>query len=322
MRRRNLVGALLVAFLAACDMGQFTVNTTAKVLQRAQPSLKQESDYELAARAIPGTLKTVEGFWVVSPDNEKLIAILTEGYCQYGTAFVEDEWEVAKIAKDLDRVAELDARSTRMFMRCLNFALRSLGGRWQTELFGTPEQVAALLKGAGGDQRNALMWAAYALGSIINHNLQNIEIIAHKETVMLMFQRIIELDKTQVTRDKANKIVFPPAKAGPSDRTFAALPHIALGMLFSVGGKDIGGDPDKAEAHFQTAIHLTDGKYLLPKTMYGFRVGKMTQNKDLYRKTLIEVLTTPPSIWPEQRLANEVAHRRARRYLKHEKELF
>jgi hypothetical protein len=36
----------------------------------------------------------------------------------------------------------------------------------------------------------------------------------------------------------------------------------------------------------------------------------------------VKVLETPPSIWPEQRLANEIAHRRARRYLKQEKELF
>ena len=34
------------------------------------------------------------------------------------------------------------------------------------------------------------------------------------------------------------------------------------------------------------------------------------------------VLQTDPAIWPEQRLANEIAHRRARRYLAMEKELF
>ena len=34
------------------------------------------------------------------------------------------------------------------------------------------------------------------------------------------------------------------------------------------------------------------------------------------------VLETPPDVWPEQRLATEVAYRRARRYLSHEKDLF
>jgi hypothetical protein len=49
-------GAIAIAAaLTACDMGRLTVNTTAKVLKRAQPSLKMESDYELAARAVPAT---------------------------------------------------------------------------------------------------------------------------------------------------------------------------------------------------------------------------------------------------------------------------
>jgi hypothetical protein len=34
------------------------------------------------------------------------------------------------------------------------------------------------------------------------------------------------------------------------------------------------------------------------------------------------VIETPPSVWPEQRLANEVAHRKARRYLSKEKDIF
>jgi hypothetical protein len=48
----------------------------------------------------------------------------------------------------------------------------------------------------------------------------------------------------------------------------------------------------------------------------------MTQNRKLFHDQLVKVLQTAPSVWPEQRLANEVAHRRARRYLTIEKELF
>jgi hypothetical protein len=158
--RVGLAAAALVA-LAACDMGQFTVNTTAKVLIRAQPSLKMESDYELAARAIPGTLKTVEGFWVVHPENPILLGILTEGYCQYGIGFVEDEWERALIAKDFDLAQELDNRSSRMFLRCMNYALKQLGKKWQDGLFGDTESVAKLIASASGGKRTPLMWAGH-----------------------------------------------------------------------------------------------------------------------------------------------------------------
>src|SRR5439155_15492751 len=74
MRRAlALVFAVFVPGLLACDIGQLTVGTTAKILVRAQPSLQQESDYQLAHDAIPGALKTIEGFWIVDPDNEDLL---------------------------------------------------------------------------------------------------------------------------------------------------------------------------------------------------------------------------------------------------------
>jgi hypothetical protein len=322
MRSVRLVGlAAVIALAGACGgvIQNAAIGTTSEVLKRAQPALKMESDYELAAKAVPATLKTVEGFWNAEP-NGTLLALLTEGYCQYGTAFVEDEWELAVFAKDLERTAELNARSTKVFVRCLNYALIGLGKQWQEKLFADTDTATALIATAGPGQRNGLMWAAYALGSIINHNLNDVEIIAYLPTVKLMFERLLLIDsKTK-----------PPMAKGKLDCTglnadkcvYLALPHIAMGMLMSATGKDLGGDVEGATAHFKKAIALTGGKMLLPKTLLGYRVAKMKQDKAMFRQTLLEVLATPPNIWPENRLANEVAHRRARRYLKLEKEIF
>lgn len=310
LRRSFLLALAAVALTAgaACDMGRITVGTTAKVLRRAQPALKMESDYDLASRAIPGALKTVEGFWVVDPDNENLIAILTEGYCQYGLAFVQDEWEQAVIAKDLEAIAEQNARATKIFTRCLNYALRTLGEKWQKDIFGTPEQVEALVTSTGGSKRDALMWASVALGSIINHNLNNIDIIAQLSTVKRMLARVIELD----------------AKKQPKDLAYAALPFVALGQVESASTQT--GDPKKAVEYFQKAIDVTtvNGQelYLLPRTIMAYRVGRLTADRALYHDNLAKVLATSPAVWPAQRLANEVAHRRARRYLKLERTTF
>src|SRR5579883_875052 len=155
----------------ACDLQKFTVNQTASVLASAQASLQQESDYMTAYRAVPGALKTVEGFWVVNPDNAELTNILTEGYCEYGTAFVEDDWEVARFAKKLDDIADADARATKAFTRCLNYALLQLGERWRKELYGQSDVITKLVAETGVEKRTPMMWAALALGSIVNHNL-------------------------------------------------------------------------------------------------------------------------------------------------------
>ncbi len=306
MHARLAFAAVLVVSLSACDIGRITVGTTAHILVRAQPALNQESDYQLAHDAIPGTLKTIEGFWVVDPDNAELLGLLTEGYCQYGTGFVEDDWEVAKFAKKLDEIESNNARATNIFTRCLNYALRQLGERWQTDLFGAPDGVARLAHDADAGKRDALMWAALALGSIINHNLNRVELLAYQPTVKLMLDRVLEIDRSH-----------PPSRPD-----YAALPHIAFAMLYSATGAQTGGKPAEAKAEFETALQLTGNRFLLARTLMGYRLGLVNNDQKFFHDQLKQVLETPPSVWPEQRLANEVAHRRARRYLSHEKELF
>ena len=293
--------------LASCDIGKLTVNTTSKVLLRAQPSMQQEADYEMARQAIPGALKTVEGFWIVSPDNERLIKLLTEGYCQYGTAFVEDDWEVAKFAKDLDAIEYHNVRSTHIFTRCLNFALKTLGSRWQKELFAETDTVNKLIAETGHGKRFALLFAGLSLGSLVNHNLTRVEMIAYVSTVEAILNRVVELDTKY---------------GAPANKAHAAMPYIALGMLHSARAKSMGGDSAKAKLMFEKALAITDNKMLLARTLMAYRIGLQTNDRKFFHDQLKMVIETAPSVWPEQRLANEVAHRKARRYLSKEKDIF
>ena len=314
---RKLASVLIAAFLlptAACGgfIQNTAVDTTAEVLVRAQPALNQESDFELAKNAIPGALKTIEGFYVARPtDDSPLIPVLAEGYCQYGTAFVEDDWEIAKFAKKLDEIAYHNERSTHIFTRCLNYALRELPSRWSTELFDTPDKVAKLIKDTGLAHRTAMMFAALALGSLINHNLTRVEMLAYLPTVRQIIDRVIEIDKAH-----------PPKDCDSTCLTHLALPHIALGMIMTAASPQFGGDPKGGAAEFQKALAITGNKMLLARALMAYRVGVATNDQKFFHDELKKVLETAPSIWPEQRLANEVAHRRARRYLSHEKDLF
>lgn len=308
MRVAYALATIVTLATSGCDIGKITVNTTSKVLERGQPSLQMEGDYEMARQAIPGALKTVESFWIVDPDNARLTKILTEGYCQYGTGFVEDDWEAAKFKKDLDQIDYNNTRATHIFTRCLNYALKTLGSRWQKEIFADDQNVVTkLIKDTGKGKRFPLLFAATALGSVINHNLTRIEMIAYLPTVEAMLNRVVEID----TKDGA-----------PSNKSHAALPYVALGMIYTARGKSLGGDPDKGKAMFEQALKITDNKFLLARTLMAYRVGLANNDRKFFHEQLKIVLETSPSVWPEQRLANEVAHRRARRYLSHEKDLF
>ena len=299
-----LVATLLPA--AACDMGKFTVDTTTKVLVRAQPAIRQESDYEMAALAIPASLKTVEGFHVVNPSNRALTRILAEGYCQYANGFVEDAGEAAELDKRFEE-AEADAqRATKMYLRCMGYGLELLGGDWSKSIAGDVESFRKKVEGAGADQRDGMLWTAIGLGGAINNNKDDIALVSHLPKARALLERVVALDDAQNDRDPATR----------------ALPHVGLGQMSVAMSKAMGGDPDGGAKHFHRAMELTGNKFLLVQVLFARRYAVAVQDRALFHKTLVEVLETDPAVWPDQRLANEIAHRKARRYLKKEKEWF
>lgn len=323
----RLASSVLATIVIASSMGciskisrNIALKSTAGVLYSASPSMQMESDYELARLAIPASLKTVETFYIAGPKEEptaKLVRVLTEGYCQYGTAFVEDDWEAAKFKKDLEQVEIHNTRSNHVFTRCFNYAMMTLGPAWKKSIFGTPEEITKLLKETPRSKRFALLFAATSLGSLINHNLTRIEMIAHLPTVQQMLERVIEMDQKGLPVDPEGTYY-----AGKVNLSHAALPHIALGMILSARAASMGGDAAKARASFEKALAITENKFLLARTLMAYRIGLMTNDRKFFHEQLKIVLETAPSVWPEQRLANEVAHRKARRYLSQEKEIF
>jgi hypothetical protein len=298
-------GGLLLA-LAGCDTAKFAVSTTSKVMVRAQPALQEESDYEMAARAIPATLKTVEGFHLVDPENQRLTRLLAEGYCQYGIGFIEDEWEQATFAKKFEDADACAQRATKAYLRCVGYALELLGENWGAAVLGRLKEVEALASQAGPEQRDGMLFLALGIAGAINMNRDDIELVAHLSKAGALLDRVVAIDD----------------QSPPADAALRALPHVALGLLNTSMATALGGKPELGKQHFERAIALTDGKFLLAKVLFARAYGVSMQDKVFFREKLIEVLQTDPAIWPEQRLANEIAHRRARRYLRHEKEWF
>jgi hypothetical protein len=287
-------------------MAKFAAGTTAKVLTRGQAALRMESDFELARSAIPASLKTVEGLHVVDPENERLIAILAEGYCQYAAGFVEDEWEEAQFQDQFDRADELAVRATRMYSRCMGYSLLLLGDPWKKALTGDLERFTRMVKNAGPGDRHGLLFLAISLGGSVNMNKDDVRFLAHMGKVKILLERVLELDK----------------KAPPESVVARALPHIALGRVASAIPRALGGKPDDGKVHFARADEVTSGKMLLVPVYMASSYAVATQNRKLFTDSLVKVLQTDPAIWPEERLSNEIAHRRARRYLKREKDWF
>ena len=95
-----------------------------------------------------------------------------------------------------------------------------------------------------------------------------------------------------------------------------------LARLLEADGTEIPGIAQSLDAGSLRAIALTAGKFLMPKVLKAQTYAVMTNDRTLFHDSLVEVVQTSMTIWPEQRLANELARVRANRYLAHESDLF
>lgn len=299
--------ALCLMMAGGCvDTHAIAKDSTTEMLRRGAPAMAMESDFDLAARAIPAQLKTIEGFVLADPGNRTLTALAAEGFCQYASGFIEDEWEQALVAGDLDAQLYQASRATKSYIRCMNYAMRLLPDELAAAIPAEQRMFARRLAETGIRHRDPLMWTAIGLAGAIDYGRRDLALVAQLPKAHAMLERVIELD----------------AAHGQDDALEAALPHLVLGASLTTRSRESGGDPAAGREHFERARALTSGRLLLIGVYYARGYARITNDRRLFRSLLEGVLRSDPAIWPAQRLANEIAHRRARRYLKMEAQWF
>jgi TRAP transporter T-component len=283
--------------LAGCNLNAFTVNSTAPVLKAGSVALDRESDPQHARAAAAPSLLTVETFLVSSPDNKYLLEILAQGYAQYPFAFLEDDLEVLGEDGDEAQRQELITRATgfydRAFLHALHLASLHDEGITKAVSGDTSGLEKELVKFTVAEDAPGLYWMAMGLASAINLNKDNMDRVADLPKAIALLERVHTIAPAYFNHGAA----------------------MALGVVYASQGKAMGGDPDKARKMFDEVISATGGRYLMAKTLFARKYATVMQDRALFEKTLKEVLDTPASVWPDQRLANELARRRAARYL-------
>jgi hypothetical protein len=296
-------GALLVGNSGCTDfLNKFTTNSTAPVLKIAAGSMDAESDVTLAREAAPGNLKTVDGFLLASPENPDLLELVSRSYVQYAFAFLEDDLEELPPGDSPARTALVD-RCTMLYDRAHALAVRLVAldrKDFPSQWSGTNDARDQALARARRDAAPGLFLAGLALGSSINLHRDNMDRVAELPRAIAALERSHALDPTYFNHGAA----------------------MALATVYSSQGAAVGGDPKKAKAYFDEVFQGTGGKYLMAKVLYARFYATQIQDRALFESTLKEVLATPATVWPEQRLANELAHRRAARYLRQVEDLF
>lgn len=294
----------LVAGLSATGCAGVALSLAAPSLKKAADSLNQESDFDFAAQAAPALVKTAEGFLAIDPDNHALLEMVAQGYIAYTFGILEDEIEATPDDSSHEaQRTKLKARATNMYERAFGYAFKALkqDDKHFPDAFGKDiPTFEKELKALDADSVPALFFLGLSIGASVNLNRDDVARVADLPKAMATLKRAYALDK----------------------KFFYGAPSMALGTFNCAAGKMLGGDPEAGKKYFEESIAATNGKLLFTKVMYARFCGVITQDRALFESVLKDVLATPPSVFPEMRLLNEIAHRKAKRYLKQVEEFF
>jgi len=268
-----------------CSIQKMAVGATGGIIDNTLASLYEEQDLEIAESAIASNLKMLEGLIRSDPGNEKLLLLVTEGYTGYALGFVEDD------SPDRARVLYKRARD-------YGITLLSRNPELKTALNSPLDVLEGALAGTGREDVPALFWTANAWGSYIKLSMSDLSAMADLGRVQALMNRVVELDET---------FYFGGA-------------HLFLGVIEAEKG--ITGNPATAKMHLDRALEIANRKFLLTQVLYARHYAVKQLDEKLFDTLLQEVIDTPGGVLPEYRLINEIAKRKAGRYLAMKDEWF
>jgi tetratricopeptide (TPR) repeat protein len=262
---------------------------------RASPSLFpnlaatifEECDLQLAKASIPPNLKLLEGLLKNDPDNRKILTTLSMGFAGYALLFVEPQ---------------NPERASALYLRALEYGIRSLGdkGAPLRNRDAGPEPLRGALKNMDRSDLEPLFWTTLSWNAWINLNLDKPSALAQVSAAEACLKRVLELD----------------------DHFFYSAPHILMGASLAARPPLFGGNPEKARIHFEQAMQQTDRKFFLAQVYFAKYYAVRVQDRELFTRTLAEVVQGNPREIPEVCLINRVMQRRAQDLATQAEDLF
>ncbi len=263
------------------------VRSVGGIVEEGYDALTEESDLPFAEQALPGNIKLLEVMLKNDPENKRLLKLCAEGYASYALGFVED----------------VDVERARVFyLRGRDYGLRMLEQDTDLKkaLNGPVDELRAALARKSKDDVPAVFWTAFAWGGYLNITLTDPEAIAAIPKLEAMMDFVLEKDSA----------------------FYYGGAHLFLGTLYGSRSKFLGGDPEKSRQHFEAALRLNGGKFLMTHVYYARSYAVQTLNDTLFEQLLKHVEETPLDILPNFRLANAIAKRKAKLWLARKEELF
>lgn len=238
-------------------------------------NLQKQTDLDLVCEGSPAYLLMVDSLIAGDPESRNLLRVGAKAYSGYLSAMTECGIGPERI----EVVAEKSKLyGTRLLARHLPLAADT-----DPALFD--KRLSGLHKGQVED----LFWGTLAWLNWIQAQQGSPAALVDLVKVEKIMGRILELD--------------PEFEMGS--------PHLFFGAYYATRPPMFGGDPDKSRIHFERALAISRGKFLLIQTTYAETLARQLFDRNLHDRLLREVIEFEIDRAPDQALGNQIAKRKA-----------
>ena len=263
---------LVAALFGLQSCASLISNVTSGLAEDLSSTIQNSQDVQTVREGIPAYLLMIDSFLRGSPDSPDLLLAASRLNGAF-SVFTEGE------------------RSKLLTTKSLDYAFRA-GCLTNTDLCRLRElKYAEFQKTVNGlGERDVDVVYAVAVGwtSWIQAHSDDWNAIAQLGKVKYLMARVIELNESY---DNGG-------------------PHLYMGGLETVLPASMGGNPEAGKIHFERAITLSEGKFLMTKVIYAQNYARLIFDKELHDRLLNEVLAANP-IALDMTLTNMVAREQA-----------
>lgn len=269
------------------------VNSMADALSEGGASVyAKDDDPELVGGALPFSLKMMETILESTPRHKKLLVATSSAFVQYTYAYVLLSPEAVR-NKDMMHERDRKLRAKKLFLRARSYGMRALDISYASVSDSLLHNQNHVVKKFKKEDVPAIYWTAAAWGSAISAAKNDMALVASYPAMLALSRSALQLDESWGQ---------------------GALHEFMIALSMSLPESE-GGGAAAAEKHFSRAMELNGGRSVSAKVFFAESVCVAKQDRARFESLLKEVLEFDADRYPENRLANLIAQRKARQLM-------